>query len=249
MRQCSAVARRELCAWLDAPGAWVVALLCALALHAAYWFLGYPIGEQRLPGLWEGRSASLQAVFAWLPLVYAVLVPALCMASWAEERRSGTEELLLAWPVRARTAVLGKFGAAWLALAGWTTAVLLPLALVVARLGDLDWGAAVCGWLGALCLCGSCAAIALCVSAASAEPLVAYLLAALALAGLWSTSLYSRVLPGGVAELVAALSPTAHYLDTSARGLLDAADLAWHAAWIAAALCLNTWLLQGRRWR
>lgn len=249
MRQVSAVARRELAAWLDAPGAWVVAAACALALHAAFWFLGFPIGEQRVPGLWEGRTATLYAVFAWLPLAYVVLVPALCMAAWAEERRSGSEELLLAWPLRARTAVCGKFLAAWLALAGWTTAVLLPLAFAVAQLGDLDFGACACGWFGALCLCASSAAIALALSAAAAEPLVAYLLGALALGGLWSTGLFSRVLAPGWADFAVALSPSAHYLETSARGLLDSGDLAWHAAWVAAALCVNTWLVEGRRWR
>jgi ABC-2 type transport system permease protein len=249
MKGSLAIARRELAAWLDSPGAWVVAAACALALHAAFWFLGYPIGEQRVPGLWEGRSASLFALFAWLPLAYVVLAPALCMASWAEERRSGSEELLLSWPIRARAAVTGKFLAAWLALAGWTSAVLVPLACVVAALGELDWGVFWCGWSGALCLCASSAAIALALSSAAAEPLVAFLLGALALGALWSSVLFARVLAPAWAELALALSPSAHYLETSARGLLDSGDLAWHAAWVLAALALNTWLVEGRRWR
>lgn len=249
MRGVRAVWARELGAWCDAPGHWLVAAGFVLALHAAFYFLGYPIGELAMPGLWEGRTASLYALFAWLPPAFAVLVPALCMSAWAEERRSGTEELLLAFPLRAWQAVLGKFLASWCVLALVLAAVLAPAALLVDSLGELDWGASLCGAGGALLLAGSCAAIALCVSAATGEPLVAFLLAALALAGLWSTSLYTRVLPSSLAEGAQALSPYAHFLETAARGLLDARDLVYHATLIAGGLVLNTALVEARRWR
>ncbi len=249
MRRVAAVLRREWCAWCDAPGNWVVAALFALALHALYCFIGFPLGRQSSPGLWEARLASLHALWAWLPLMYALLVPALCMGAWAEERRAGTDELLRALPISSGEAVLGKFLACFLQLALIVSAAVLPLALLVDWLGPLDRGAALGGWLGALALGASSIGIALCCSALTGEQLSAFLLAALALGALWASALFTRALPPGLAELVSDLSPPLHYLESAARGLFDATDLVFHALLTAACLWINALAVEGQRWR
>jgi len=242
-----AVVRREFAAALDAPSAWVAAAVFALALQSLFYFAGYPVGDLRFPGLWAGGVASLEVLFAWLPPLYAILAPAFTMGAWAEERRSGTEELLLAWPLSARDAVLGKFLAAWALLVLVTLVAVLPVAVVVARLGPLDLGVVAGGAIGAVLLAGASVAIGLVVSACTREQLVAFLLAALVLAGLWSATLFLRVVPPWAAEWVHLVSPQARYLESAAHGVLGLADVVHHVALAGLALLVNWRLVEARR--
>lgn len=244
-----AVFRREFGAYFDSPVAWVTTTLFVLTLHALFFFLGYPIGDYRVPGFWEGRVASLQALFAWLPLLFVVLVPAITMGAWAEERRAGTDEILLTLPLRPRHAVLGKFLAAWLLLVLVVAIAVVPLHLVVASLGDVDVGTVVGGFLGACLLGAACVALGLLVSAASQDQLIAFLLAAVLLGALWSTTLFVRVLPAGLAEWVHGASPTTHYLESAARGVFDLRDVVYHGVLSAVGLALTVTLVEARRWR
>ena len=249
MSRIYAVFRRELGAALDSHVAWVAAVLFVLALHGTFFFLGFPVGDRRVPGFWEGRTASLQALFSWLPLLFALLAPALTMGAWAAERRAGTEELLLTHPLRPREAVLGKFLAAWALTVGLLVVAVAPLALVVDRLGPLDWGAVVSGIAGGALLSAGCVAIGLCASALTQEELVAFLLSAGLLVALWSLSLFVRALPPGLAEAAWYASPPVHYLDTVTRGMLDARDGLYHGLLVLLGLYLNTAVVEGRRWR
>jgi ABC-2 type transport system permease protein len=244
-----AVLRRELGAYFDSPVAWVTTALFVFVLHALFFFLGYPIGDGALPGLWEGRVASLDAAVAWIPILFALLVPALTMGAWAEERRAGTDELLLTWPLSTRAAVAGKFLASWLFLLVLLVVAIAPLAAVVASLGDLDLRAVAGGVVGAWFFGAGCLALGLAVSAIAREQLVAFLLGAVLLGALASAALFVRVLPPALAELVHYASPAAHYLETSARGVLDARDLVFHGLLVWAGLTFNAILVEARRWR
>jgi len=249
VRGASAVFRRELGAYLGSPVAWVVCILFVLVLHGLWFFLGYPIGDLRLPAFWAGRIASLDTLYAWLPPLFGILAPALTMGSWAEERRSGTDELLLAQPVRLREIVLGKFAASWLLIASVCTIAVLPAAGMVALVGPLDRGTVVGGLLGAWMLAAVCVAVGQLASALSSEDLVAFLLSAVVLLGLWSAGLFVRVLPAPAAEVAWYVSPSLHFLESGARGLLDARDLVYHGLFAAGALLATTAILEGRRWR
>lgn len=241
-----AVWRRELAAFFDTPVAWVTCALFVLTLHGLYFFLGYPVGDLALPGFWEGRVASLQVVFSWLPALFVVLVPALTMGAWAEERRAGTDELLLTLPITPVQAVLGKFLAAWCQLVVLLGVAILPLAAVVAGLGPLDWSTAVGGLVGAALLGASFVALGLWISALSGEQLIAFLLAAVLLGALWTTSLLVRVVPAGAATFLHAASPATHDLETAALGVLDLRDLVYHGSLTALGLALNTLAVRAR---
>ncbi len=247
MRGTLAIAHRELGAALSSPVAWVATVLSVLALHLAFFFLGFPVGDRALPPLWAGRTASLDALFAWLPVFYAVLAPALTMGAWAEERRSGTEELLLSFPLRTRAVVAGKFLASWVVLGGITSVAVLPVAWMVDRVGDLDWGTVQGGLLGAWAFAAVCCAIGLAASSLAREELVAFLVAAVVLVALWSAGLFVRVLPGSLAEVAWYASPSLHFLESAARGVLDARDLVYHGLFVALGLTLNTAIVEGRR--
>jgi ABC-2 type transport system permease protein len=242
-----AVLRRELGERVRSPATLVLFTLAASALLALFFFVGFPIGDLRLASFWSARVAALDVLFAWIPVAYALLAPALTMGAWAEELRSGRAEMLLVQPVPLRSFVLGKFLAAWLLLCAITVALVVPLATGVATLGPLDRGTALGGLLGAFGLAASSVAIGLCASALSEDELVAFLVAAFALLGLWSTTLFVRVLPGPLAEAAWYASPALHYLESGARGVLDARDAVYHGLLTLAGLVLNLVALEGRR--
>lgn len=242
-------ARRELRSAFESPVAYVAIGLFVLVLPALFFFLGYPVGRTPLPGLWEGGQASLIVLFHWLPLLLALVVPALSMGAWAEERRGGTEELLLTYPVRTGAVVLGKFLATWTLTMLMVTLAVLSAAVTVGTLGDLDWNTVAAGLVGAAWLTAGYASVALFLSAVSAEQLVAFLLGALALGLLWALPLLVRVLPGGAAEALQAASPTTHFLGSAARGVLDLSDLVYFVLLTALGLVANTLAVERRRWR
>ena len=171
------------------------------------------------------------------------------MGSWSEERRAGTEEVLLTYPVSVAAVAGGKFLASWLLAFLMTAIATLSAALTVAALGDLDWNTVWVGLLGAAFLLAAYVAVAQCLSAASGEQLVAFLLGALALGIAWSLPLFVRILPGELAGALEAASPTQHFLGSAARGVVDLADLVYFALVAAAALGINVLLVEGRRCR
>ena len=114
----------------------------------------------------ELRQASLDAFFQWLPWIFVVLVPAVAMRLWAEERKTGTVELLFTLPISLQGSYLGKF------LAGWAFLLIAlfmtwPVVMQVARLGDPDWGTIFTGYLGSALMVGTYLAIGMLFSAMS----------------------------------------------------------------------------------
>lgn len=244
-----AFARRELQSAFESPVAYVAISLFVLVLPGLFFFLGYPVGQVTLPGLWEGGQASLIVLFHWLPLLLAFVVPALAMGTWAEERRGGTEELLLTYPVPTAAVVLGKFLATWLLAVLMVTLAVLSAAVTVSTLGDLDWRTVWVGLIGAGFLLAAYVSISQLMSSISSEQLVAFLLGALTLGALWAIPLFVRVLPGGLADFFQAASPTHHFLGSAARGVIDASDLVYFALLTVLALSANVLMIERRRWR
>ena len=205
-----------------------------------------PFGTRPLPGLFAGGQATLELAFAWLPILLAGTVPALTMGVWAEERRSGTEELLLTWPVSTAVLVAAKFTGRLLAVLALLVAVYLPLVAAVRWLGPLDLGAAAAAAIGVAELAAACVAIGCLVSTLAREPLVAYLVASLMLLGMLGLGILSNLAGGWLGPWLWSVSPQAHFMDTAARGLVDTADAA-HAAGLVALALLLSWVAVERR--
>ena len=96
------------CAYFTSPVAYVFLVIFLLLTG----FFTFTAGN-----FFERGEASLAAFFGWHPWLYLVLVPAVGMRVWAEERRSGTIELLLTMPVAPWQAIVAKFLACWIFLA------------------------------------------------------------------------------------------------------------------------------------
>jgi ABC-2 type transport system permease protein len=227
-----AVARRELRAYFATPLAAVFIVIFLLLSGAATFYLG---------GFFETGQADLQVFFRFHPWLYLLLVPAVAMALWAEERRSGTLELLLTQPLHTWQAVLGKFLAAW-AFIAIALALTFPLWLTVNWLGDADNGVILASYLGSLLMAGAYLAVGSCLSATTRSQVVAFILTILAcllllLAGFpLALEPLRSFLPQGAVDAASALSFLTHF-QAIMRGVLDLRDVLYFL------LAILSWLV------
>lgn len=159
-----AIFRREFAGYFATPVAYVFIVGFLLLSGIFTFYVG---------GLFERGQADLKPFFNFHPWLYVVLMPAVAMRLWAEERRSGTVELLLTLPVDVGGAVLGKFLAAW-AFAGLALALTFPVWITVNILGAPDNGVIVAGYVGSLFMAGGYLAICACMSALTRNQVVAF---------------------------------------------------------------------------
>jgi ABC-2 type transport system permease protein len=185
----------------------------------------------------ELRQASLDSFFSYIPWLFVVLVPAVAMRLWSEERKTGTVELLFTLPVTLEASYLGKFLAGWTFL-GFSLLLSAPLVWQVERLGDPDWGTIVTGYLGCLLLAAAYLAIGMLFSAMTKNQVVAFILGTAAtvvflIIGLPQSLETIGNLFGGYAEQTVLSLSLADHFDTLTRGLLELGTLAFFIAFTA----------------
>ncbi len=185
----------------------------------------------------ELRQASLDSFFTYVPWLFVVLVPAVAMRLWAEERKTGTVELLFTLPVTLEASYLGKFLAGWCFLA-FSLFLTAPLVWQVARLGDPDWGAVFTGYLGCLLLAACYLAIGMLFSAITKNQVVAFILGTAAtvfflIVGLPQSLESIGNLFGGYFEQVLLSLSLADHFESLTRGLLQLGSLVFFVAFTA----------------
>ncbi|NII11677.1 ABC transporter permease subunit [Oleiagrimonas sp. C23AA] len=233
-----AIMRRELRSYFVTPLAYVFIVIFLLLAAALTFYVG---------DFYERGLADLQPFFRFHPWLYLFLVPALSMRLWAEERKSGTLELLLTLPVTLTQAMLGKFLAAWLFVA-LALVLTFPIWLTVNYLGNPDNGVILAGYLGSLLMAGAFIAVGCCLSTLTRSQVVAFILTAavcfmLLLAGQpIILEAASSVLPQSLVNAVADLSFLQHF-QAIARGVLDLRDVVYFLISIVVWLTAGVWLL------
>jgi len=236
------IAKRELVAYFTSPVAYVFLVIFLLLTG----FFTFTAGS-----FFERGEASLAAFFGWHPWLFLVLVPAVGMRVWAEERRSGTIELLLTMPIAPWQAIVAKFLASWAFLA---VALLLtfPAVITVNLLGSPDNGIIVAGYLGSFLLAGTYLAITCMTSAMTRNQVVALILSVviclfLILAGFNPvTDLLARWGSPAFVDTIAAFSVVTHF-DGFQRGVIDARDLVFFLSVIGFALFATGVVIRGHR--
>lgn len=228
-----AVARREFSGYFATPLATVFIVIFLLLAGAFTFYLG---------DFFEIGQADLQSFFRFHPWLYLLLVPAVSMRLWAEERKSGTMELLLTQPIAVWQAVLAKFLAAWALL---VIALLLtfPIWITVNWLGNPDNGVIFASYLGSALMAGSLLAAGSCLSAATRSQVVAFIFTlvaclALLLAGFpMALDPVRTIAPQSVVDAISGLSVMTHFQAVT-RGVLDLRDVAFFVlsilAWLSA---------------
>jgi ABC-2 type transport system permease protein len=236
------IAKRELGAYFTSPVAYVFLVIFLLLTG----FFTFTVGN-----FFERGEASLAAFFGWHPWLYLVLVPAVGMRVWAEERRAGTIELLLTMPVTTWQAILGKFLASWIFLA-LALALTFPVVITVNVLGEPDNGIIVAGYLGSLFLAGAYLAVTCMTSALTRNQVVAFILSVviclfLILVGFNPvTDLLVRWASPGFVDTVAAFSVMTHF-DGVQKGVIDTRDLFFFLSVIGFALFATGVVLRSHR--
>ena len=236
------IAKRELRAYFTSPVAYVFLVIFLLLTG----FFTFTAGN-----FFERGEASLAAFFGWHPWLYLVLVPAVGMRLWAEERRSGTLELLLTMPVAPWQAIVAKFLASWIFLAV-ALALTFPVVVTVNVLGEPDNGVIVAGYLGSFLLAGAYLAISCMTSALTRNQVISFIVSVviclfLILAGFNPvTDLLTRWASPVVVDTVAAFSVVTHF-DGFQRGVIDLRDLAFFLSVIGFALFATGVIIRGHR--
>jgi ABC-2 type transport system permease protein len=222
------VFRRELRSYFATPLAYVF-IVIFLVLAAVFTF--------QVGGLFERGQADLQPFFRWHPWLYLILIPAISMRLWAEERNSGSIELLMTLPVTLWQAVAAKFLAAW-CFAGIALSLTFPVWITVNYLGRPDNGAIVAAYVGSFLMSGGFLSIGMCMSAATRNQVIAFITAAsmgfvFLLAGFPLVLDFVRaVMPQSVVDAVASLSFFTHF-EAISKGVIDLRDLVYFAVLIA----------------
>lgn len=219
---------RELQSYFATPLAYVFLVIFLVLIGVFTFYVGQ---------FYQRGQADLQAFFGFHPWLYLFLVPAIAMRSWAEERKSGTIELLLTLPISMGQAVLAKFLAAWIFVA-LALVLTFPMWITVNYLGDPDNGAILAGYLGSWLMAGGYLAIGICISAATRSQVIAFIIS-FVVCMLFTLSGFPMIielvrgwLPGPLVEGVATLSFLTHFQAIS-RGVLDLSDLAYFTIQIA----------------
>jgi ABC-2 type transport system permease protein len=214
------VLRRELASYFATPLAYVFILIFLVVANAFTFYLG---------GFYERGQADLAPFFRFHPWLYLFLIPALSMRLWAEERKSGTIELLMTLPITLWQAVLGKFLAAWIFTA-LALALTFPMWITVNYLGQPDNGSIFAAYVGSLLLAGGFLAIGSCMSALTRNQVIAFILSVVVSFMFLLTGYplvlewVSAILPQSLASAVASLSFLTHF-ESISKGVIDIRDL------------------------
>jgi len=236
------VFRREFAGYFATPLA-AVFLVVFLAVSAGMTFF--------VASFFDRGQADLNAFFLWHPWLYLVLMPAIGMRLWAEERRSGTIELLMTLPISPSDAILGKFLAAW-AVIGVALVLTFPMWITVNVLGTPDNGVILTSYVGSFLTAGAFLAIGSCVSALTKNQVIAFIVAAavcflLLMSGVDMVLNAFRVwAPQFVVAAIQSLSFLSHFEDFS-KGIVSLPALIFYASVIVFALFANRIIIDQKK--
>lgn len=238
-----AVLRRELNGYFATPVAYVFIAVFLFTIGAFTFYFG---------GFYERGQASLDGFFSWHPWLYLFFIPAISMRLWAEERKSGTLELLITLPIPLWQIVTGKFIAAWLfnIIALMAT---LPIWLTVNYLGNPDNGVILMSYIGSILIAGSYLAIGSCISAMTRNQVIAFTLSVLVCffftvsGSTLVISFLNSWLPTEITNLIASFSLYTNFLEIN-KGVLAINSLVYFISLIVFWLYLNTVILANRNY-
>ena len=236
------ILRREFSAYFGSPVAYVF-IVIFLLLSGFFTFM--------ISQFYEAGQADLRGFFDWHPWIYLFLVPAVGMRLWAEERRTGTIELILTLPVTLTQVILGKFLAAWLFI-GIALLLTFPTFLTALYLGNPDTGAVFAAYLGSFLLAGAYLSVGCMTSSLTRNQVISFILSVViclffVLAG-WPpvTDFFSGWAPIWLVNIVSGFSFMSHFASIE-RGVIDLRDLCYYLSVIFFMLFANGVILQNRR--
>jgi len=238
------IAKREFRSYFDSPLAYVVICLSYLVL-GGFFFVG--VGG----GFWQIDRASVSRLFELAPYGLAFLVvPVVTMRLIAEEKRSGTLEMLITLPVKDSDVIMGKYlGAMGMLMVLVLTTAVYPLVMFWKpwNLGPLDTGPVFAGYLGLVLFCAAAAAIGLLLSSLTESQSIAFFLTVFVLIVLWLTGSLARWAGGSFGNVLNFIAFDSRYSGFS-RGLIDTRDMVFFLSVTATCLVVSFRALERRKW-
>ena len=231
------IAKRQFLSFVNTPAAYIVLTVVLFVVQIAFGFLLFL----------QGR-ATINEMFNWFGYLMPIMAPALTMGLIAEEKASGTIEILLTMPVKEHEVILGKFlGVYGIFLILIALSFLNPI--VVSTLGDLDWGPVFTGYLGLALEGAAVLAVGLAASAWTKSQLLAFFLT-LTLVGVfgWLLPALSQFLVSGWMGTVLDTVSLTNHLESMARGVIDSRDVVFFVSVTAVGLVVAFQALESRRW-
>ena len=234
MSATGAILKRELGNYFSTPVAYVFIVIFLVLAGVFTFYLG---------GLYERGQADLQPFFTFHPWLYLFLIPALSMRLWAEERKTGTIELLMTLPVSIGAAVLGKFLAAWI-FTGIALALTFPVWITINYLGNADNPVILLSYIGSFLMAGAYLAIGACVSAFTRNQVIAFVISFViclifVLAGFpMVMDVFQGWAPQALINAINNMSFLSHF-ESIARGVIDLRDLIFFFSFIGCWLLAN----------
>ncbi|MBV8798393.1 MAG: ABC transporter permease subunit [Alphaproteobacteria bacterium] len=237
-----AIFKREFAAYFATPLAYVFIVIFLFTMGAFTFYIGR---------FYETNMASLEIFFSYQPWLYLFFIPAIAMRLWAEERRTGTMELLLTLPVPLWATVVGKFLAAW-AFTGVALALTFPIWITVNYLGHPDNGVIVASYLGSLLMAGAYLAIGACISATTKNQVIAFVVSVV-VCFLFTISgaplvidFFQAWAPFALVSAISSFSFLTHFLAIT-QGVIDLRDLIFFFSLITLFLAANIVLVDLKR--
>lgn len=224
--------KRELLSYFATPLAYIF-IVIFLVVNG---FLTFDFG-----GFYVRNQADLLPFFGFHPFLYLFMVPAIAMTMWADERKTGTIELLLTLPINLRDAILGKYLAAW-ALIGIALLLTFPIWITVNYLGDPDNGVIFAAYVGSWFMAGAYLAIGACLSASTKNPVIAFILTVticvvfVLLGYPFLLGVLTGWVPQIIVDAISSMGFLTHF-DSISKGVFDIRDFLFFGVFIAA------WLL------
>lgn len=236
MQNTFTIARREFRSYFNSPAAYIVGSLFLLLVGILFW-----------SGFFLEQRASMRQMFMWAFTFSAIAAPALTMGLIAEEKRTGTLELLITYPVRDAEVIIGKYLGA-LGMFSVLLLLTLPQAFSVASLGPLDWGAALTGYLGLFLSGAAFLAVGVLASSWTQNQLIA-LMVGLGMCGFFGLiGKFVFFLPDGTASFFEWFS-FGYHANSMERGVIDTRDVLFFVTVIVLSLGLAFRSLESRRWK
>jgi len=233
MRETWTLTKRELHSYFDSPAAYVV---MSVFLLFTGWFFGTT--------LFLENSASLRSLFDLVPFIFLFFIPAITMGTFAEERRSGTLELLLTMPVKDWQVIVGKLLAVILFLMA-SVSLTAIYALTIASIGDLDAGATIGGYVGLLLLGSACASVGMFASSLTRNQIVSFILGFAIIFALFLLDKVTAFVPSSLAGILQYMGTDFHYRNLL-RGVIDSRDVLYYISLTIFACVLTSYSMSRR---
>ena len=234
MRRTLTIAKREFIGYFNGPAAYIVICLFMIVMGIFFWNPFFLVNR-----------VSVRSMFDLMSILLLPTAPAMTMGLLAEEKRTGTLELLLTMPLRDTEVVVGKFLGA-LGLLCVLLLLTLPYPISAGTLGQLDWGPVLSAYLAVLLQGAAMLAIGLLASSWTENQLIAFFTGGMLCFGFWIMGRFLPFVPLGVANVLEWFWFDYHY-DNMVRGVIDSRDVIFFAALIVFSLFTTSVIIRNHR--